>query len=169
MKIYARRGQAALEFMMTYGWAILVVLAAIGALSYFGILNPSRFTPDTCMGTSGVSCAGKPIVTNTSIWFTMVNGMGYTLTPVGHNYSAILSQANCGIPVYCPIGDTNCVAHGTNLSSIQDGGSAIVVISNCQFNYTSVVKGDIKIFYINPSSRLTENTIISVTGKTSQS
>jgi len=68
-------------------------LAAIGALSYFGILNPSRFTPDTCMGTSGVSCAGKPIVTNNSIWFTMVNGMGYTLTPVGHNYSAILSQA----------------------------------------------------------------------------
>ena len=28
-----RKGQAAMEFLMTYGWAILVVLAAIGALA----------------------------------------------------------------------------------------------------------------------------------------
>jgi uncharacterized protein (UPF0333 family) len=30
-----QRGQAAMEFLMTYGWAILVVLIAIGALAYF--------------------------------------------------------------------------------------------------------------------------------------
>lgn len=35
-----RKGQAAIEFLMTYGWAILVVLAAIGALFYFGVLGP---------------------------------------------------------------------------------------------------------------------------------
>lgn len=35
-----RKGQAAMEFLMTYGWAILVVLAAIGALAYFGVLSP---------------------------------------------------------------------------------------------------------------------------------
>ena len=34
-----------MEFLMTYGWAILVVLAAIGALAYFGILSPQRFLP----------------------------------------------------------------------------------------------------------------------------
>lgn len=28
-----------LEFLMTYGWAILVVLAAIGALAYTGSLD----------------------------------------------------------------------------------------------------------------------------------
>ena len=27
------------EFLMTYGWAFLVVLGAIGALSYFNVLN----------------------------------------------------------------------------------------------------------------------------------
>ena len=30
-----RKSQAAMEFLMTYGWAILVVLVAIGALAYF--------------------------------------------------------------------------------------------------------------------------------------
>ena len=41
-----RKGQAALEFLMTYGWAILVVLAAIAALAYFGVLSPDRFLPE---------------------------------------------------------------------------------------------------------------------------
>jgi len=30
-----KKSQAAMEFLMTYGWAILVVLVAIGALAYF--------------------------------------------------------------------------------------------------------------------------------------
>ena len=51
-----RKGQAAMEFLMTYGWAILVVLAAIGALAYFGILNPSRFLPDNCNIGAGFGC-----------------------------------------------------------------------------------------------------------------
>jgi len=38
-----KKGQAAMEFLMTYGWALLVVLIAIGALAFFGVLNPSRF------------------------------------------------------------------------------------------------------------------------------
>jgi hypothetical protein len=41
-----RKGQAAMEFLMTYGWAILVVLAAIAALAYFGVLSPGKMLPE---------------------------------------------------------------------------------------------------------------------------
>ncbi len=34
-----------IEFMITYGWAILVVLVAIGSLVYFGVLNPEKYMP----------------------------------------------------------------------------------------------------------------------------
>ena len=34
-----KKAQAAMEFLMTYGWAILVVLVTIGALAYFGVLK----------------------------------------------------------------------------------------------------------------------------------
>ena len=44
-----------MEFLMTYGWAILVVLAAIGALAYFGVLSPDRFLPEKCTLPSGVA------------------------------------------------------------------------------------------------------------------
>ncbi len=51
-----KRGQAALEFLMTYGWAILIVLIAIGALAYFGVLNPQRLLPKSCTIVPGLSC-----------------------------------------------------------------------------------------------------------------
>ena len=38
--------QAALEFLTTYGWAILVVLIAVGALAYFGVLDLGKFLPE---------------------------------------------------------------------------------------------------------------------------
>ncbi len=46
-----------MEFLMTYGWAILVVLVAIGALAYFGVLNPSRFLPASCTLVPGLACS----------------------------------------------------------------------------------------------------------------
>ena len=43
-----KKAQAAMEFMMTYGWTILVIILAGGALVYFDVLNPGKFLPDTC-------------------------------------------------------------------------------------------------------------------------
>lgn len=43
-----KRGQAALEFLSTYGWAIVVILITIGAMSYFGIWTPQNFLPSKC-------------------------------------------------------------------------------------------------------------------------
>jgi hypothetical protein len=34
-----KKGQETMEFLMTYGWAILIVLIAIGALIYFGAFD----------------------------------------------------------------------------------------------------------------------------------
>lgn len=40
-----KKGQAAMEFLMNYGWAILVVLICFAALFYFGILSTEKFEP----------------------------------------------------------------------------------------------------------------------------
>lgn len=75
-----KRAQAAMEFLMTYGWAILVVLAAIGALAYFGVLSPDRFLPEKCTLPSGVACldftgdnSGATLVIQNSAGFDMQN------------------------------------------------------------------------------------------------
>ena len=37
-----KRGQAATEYAMTYGWAILAATVAVGVLAYFGVFSPAR-------------------------------------------------------------------------------------------------------------------------------
>jgi len=39
-----KKSQAATEFLLTYGWAFLVVFVAIGALVYFNVINPNIFS-----------------------------------------------------------------------------------------------------------------------------
>ncbi len=70
------RGQAAMEFMMTYGWALLVVLIAIGALAFFGVLNPSGFLPNTCTLAPGFSCSDFKVSAATGYSIILQNGIG---------------------------------------------------------------------------------------------
>ncbi len=75
-----RRAQGALEFLMTYGWAFLVILIMIGALAYFGILNPTRFLPDRCDFGAQFLCKKDQYIINNSDTFTtvatLVNNVG---------------------------------------------------------------------------------------------
>lgn len=72
-----KKGQAAMEFLMTYGWAILVVLAAIGALAYFGILSPDRWLPTKCTMAGGFSCVEHKVgLTSPQIYLRLQNNLG---------------------------------------------------------------------------------------------
>jgi hypothetical protein len=117
-----KKGQAAMEFLMTYGWAILVVLAAIGALAYFGVLSPK--TPNACVMTSGFTCSEFKI-TNTTVQINLANSMGYDLTNVSIN---LLGQA----PNSCD------VTIGNDSYSLNNGATTGV------FDYTCAVKGKFK-------------------------
>jgi len=39
------KSQAAMEYLMTYGWAILIIALALGVLYSLGIMNPKNFAP----------------------------------------------------------------------------------------------------------------------------
>ena len=78
-----KKGQAAMEFMMTYGWAILVVLIAIAALAFFGVLNPGGFFPNSCTVQSGVGCEDFKVSGGAdTVQVLLVNGLGDDLTSV---------------------------------------------------------------------------------------
>ena len=51
-----KKSQAALEFLTTYAWAFLVIIIMMGALTYFGILKPSKIFPDRCNFGTEVHC-----------------------------------------------------------------------------------------------------------------
>jgi len=79
MRISANnKAQAAMEFLMTYGWAILVVLAAIAALAYFGVLSPEKFLPEKCVLEPGLACISQK-VEPTQVTLVLSNGKGRTI------------------------------------------------------------------------------------------
>ncbi|MBI2079285.1 hypothetical protein HYT84_00850 [Candidatus Micrarchaeota archaeon] len=74
----ASKGQAAMEYLMTYGWAILVIVIVIAALLF---LNPFK-APETCLFQQpGFTCSEiKPLVfvdpdsgNTVKVKFTMIN------------------------------------------------------------------------------------------------
>ena len=48
----SKRGQAAMEFLMTYGWAILAAIIAIGVLAYFGVFSPGKYVGSSAVVTA---------------------------------------------------------------------------------------------------------------------
>ncbi len=68
-----KRSQSALEFLLTYGWAMMALLIVIGALGYFGVFNPNHFLPDRCNFRTGIICdTDQIIITNDHDNRTMV-------------------------------------------------------------------------------------------------
>ena len=76
-----KRGQAALEFLTTYGWAFMVILLMIGALSYFGVLNPDRFLPSRCSASAEFTCLDYQIsgTTGQAATVKLINNVGTSI------------------------------------------------------------------------------------------
>lgn len=70
-----KRGQASMEFLMTYGWAILAAVLAIGVLGYYGVFSPGSSLPDTCIINPPMTC-GEYKVNTTGVILIVQNGAG---------------------------------------------------------------------------------------------
>ncbi|MFH1174508.1 MAG: hypothetical protein V1725_05200 [archaeon] len=73
-----KKGQAAMEFLMTYGWAIIVVLAAIAALAYFGVLSPDRLLPERTTFPAPLANIDKASIADAAntVTVTLTNSVG---------------------------------------------------------------------------------------------
>ncbi len=62
--------QSAMEYLMTYGWAILIIAVVLAALFELGVFNGSNLAPQACIAQAGFVCK-NPVYT--------ANGIGITL------------------------------------------------------------------------------------------
>lgn len=62
-----KKSQMALEFLTTYGWAILMLTVMIGVLTYYGIVNPKTFVPSKCVLGPEFSCEDYVILQDGSL------------------------------------------------------------------------------------------------------
>jgi hypothetical protein len=148
-----RKGQAALEFLMTYGWAILVVLAAIAALAYFGVLSPDRFLPSKCTATGGFSCGEYKIDgTAQEIQLNIQNNLGVDADNVTVR---IVDGSDCDV-----VEDA-----GLWSQPLENGKSTGLLTFTCASFPASKLKADIEITYTRAGETVTHEATGTLSGQ----
>ena len=125
-----KKSQAAMEFLSTYGWALIVVLVAIGVLFHFGVLDLTKMLPKKCTSTTGLECMGLAQITGAANTVEVVvkNNLGVPIAIQDQNVSGIPvmvgSEGDCAAyfsPVAGPDGVVGTADDGNiNLSHAKD-------------------------------------------------
>jgi hypothetical protein len=150
-----RKSQAAMEFLMTYGWAILVVLVAIGALAYFGVLSPDNFLPNRCQLPAGIGCTDFLVEevsgASDTVKVVLQNGLGFDLDTL----TVSIAEPNC--------------AGGTSTPSSLNNGEKATFTITCDLGGTlsagKKFNADLGVQYDNSDSGLSHVANGSITGK----
>ena len=128
----SKKGQAAMEFLMTYGWAILAAVIVIGVLAYFGVFSPSTYVPNQCIVSAPFGC-NAGVAQTTGVTLELRNGAGEPLNMTSVNV------AGCGI---------------TSGIGMVAADSLTTVNVACTLSAATKFKGDVTVSYKKQSSNL---------------
>ncbi len=168
-----RKGQAALEFLTTYGWAFLVILVMIGALSYFGVLNPTKFVPDSCTFASPFGC--DDAVVNTTAVTLRIRNNAEALVITSLKVADVDNGETVGLINELTVISNACVDDGSNscagpsgctgATSLTCESGAVMLIENTADITNPYVTGvkkrmkiDIAYYYAKSGSQFGKNT-----------
>ncbi len=106
------KAQSAMEYLMTYGWAILIIAVVLAALFELGVFNGSNLAPQACIAQAGFQCSS---LTYNNVGITFSFGQTTGQDYYG-NYMFIAAEGQAlnanGIPVNFT-GPANAVAAGS--------------------------------------------------------
>lgn len=150
----SKKGQAAMEFLMTYGWAILVVLAAIGALAYFGVLSPDNMLPEKTTFMAPLANIDNAVVrADGTVQVVLQNNLGQSVT-IANNTGAS-GTSDCAT-----------VSSFTAVPNTIANGEKVVLTWNCgALSPGSKFKSDLTFEYVNAYSGLTHPHTGSISAK----
>ena len=79
----SKRSQSALEYMMTYGWAILIIVIVAVILYSMGIFNPSSSVSSTVIGFSGLGSVTAQCTANGVLRISVGDSTGNLINITG--------------------------------------------------------------------------------------
>ena len=81
--VKSKRSQSALEYMMTYGWAILIIVIVAVILYSIGIFNPSSSVSSTVIGFSGLGSVTAQCTANGVLRISVGDSTGNLINITG--------------------------------------------------------------------------------------
>jgi len=101
------KAQSAMEYLMTYGWAILIIAVVLGVFFSIGVFNPSAFVSSTCVLSSGLECANYVLSTNGILTVRIENSMNdpINITAIGCSENKTTNgMSTLPVQAYIPLG-----------------------------------------------------------------
>lgn len=151
------KSQSAMEYLITYSWAIIIIAVALAALYALGLFTPSSFASDQCILPADFSCLSGFLYANgtLNINFEQATPSAINITSIGCNDEGTPVMMSALSPqVYLPIGGNvtlppsntvlQCYANGTVFTS-QPGslykGYLLINYTNLQTGFQHVLVG----------------------------
>ena len=133
--------QSAMEYLMTYGWAILIMAVVLAALFELGVFNGSNLAPQACIAQAGFVCR-NPVYTANGITFTFGQTTGRDYYGdwifVAAQDEALNSN---GIPINFTgnvVNDYNAVQVGSSTNVLIPGQTVSVNFPGSKFPYGAI-------------------------------
>ena len=125
-----KKGQAALEFLMTYGWALIMILILIAAISYFGILNPKKIIPDKCVFGPEIECISYGLTyADKTLKLRLKNNVGEMITVSSFE---LTSEDSTGLSCTNPANPAN-----WRFTDLKD-----LTFTDCDMDAAGAIKGE---------------------------
>ncbi len=139
-----KRGQSALEYLVTYGWAILAIVIIAAVLWYTGVFNPSKFRGGSeCGGFGSFTCVDQSVTTaNTTI--VLGNALGRSITVSYANLTGTGAPTSCGVD------------NGAGATSVGATGKAYVSCGVTTLNQNDAYDWTLSLTYVDSQSSLTK-------------
>ena len=165
------KAQSAMEYLMTYGWAILIIAIVLAALFSLGIFSSSSLVGTTCVASSGFLCSG-PIAYGTT--FTATVGQS---TGTNWNNVVLCFVPDSSVPSSCAgypsvdVGALNNGQSGTfsfNVISASTTASGVIWAQYDELSYTGLMSqiATVTMKGLTPSGATTTIPTTSVTSTT---
>ena len=133
------KAQSAMEYLMTYGWAILIIAVVLGALFSLGVFSGSSLLGTSCIATPGFLCQNPLLSTSGTLTATIGQENGYT----AYNAYFYVSPQSSGVNTKgFPTTVYTCISSaGTPISYLSSGQTVTISCSISNPSSTSLPIG----------------------------
>jgi hypothetical protein len=117
-----RKAQGALEYLITYGWAILIIVIIGGALFALGVFNPSSWVSNKrATGFASIQVKDWKVTSPGGLFLVLGNKLGDTITIEGVN----MTTAGALTPCFSNYAFSLLPLNATNTLSVDESGKTI--------------------------------------------
>ena len=129
----AKKGQAALEYLTTYGWLLVIIVIVAGALYALGVFSPATYQGKTCTGfSSQITYSDHKLADDGTFTLVLSNNIGKSIAAVPNvamtlSGGAVVNDASTGVAVpWTPGAKRTLALTGPDGGSIGDSYSMTV-------------------------------------------